>query len=70
MIINMSPININNILFKIAIFSKIRAFNETGNIVLPFFANLFNVWLAGGQLESHSCFCVHLVVLCSSGFSI
>lgn len=41
-----------------------------GNIVLPFFANLFNVWLAGGQLESHSCFCVYLVGLCSSGFSI
>lgn len=34
------------------------------------FTNLFNVWLDGRQLESHICFCLQSIVICSLGWSV
>ena len=39
-------------------FTKQKSSNEKSGIVLPFFANLFNVWLNRSQLDSPACLCI------------
>lgn len=55
----MLHVNINNILMK-TVFSKTKKLVR--KVVLFYvFANLFNVWLNGRQLNSHICFCIQLL---------
>lgn len=59
--INPLHVNIDNIfLGKIAIF--LQNINEKSGMV-SIFADLLNVYLSRGYLDSHNCFCIHYVVV-------